>query len=186
MENNLNYYEILEIYPAAAQEEIDNAFRMALYKCHPDHNPDRPEWAHERTAAAVEAYNILSNPMKRKIYNFLIFAKIRKAPEEEKFNIFQGGKKKKYAEAVKCFKEGVELFDVDRPTSLLKFQQAYGTYKMSAAVYNMGVVYTHINKLSEALRAFKEAARLDKGNTHFEKTVERIQELMKEIDRARK
>ena len=186
MKNNINYYEILEIYPAATQEEIDNAFRMMLYKYHPDHNPDRPEWAHEKTAEVVEAHKILSDPMRRKIYNFLIFAKLRRVPKEEKFNIFQGGRKKKYREALKYFKEGVELFDVDKANSLLKFQQAYGTYKMSDAVYNVGVVYTHTNKLSEALRAFKESAKLDPANIHYEKTVDRIQELMREIDRARR
>ena len=68
----------------------------------------------------------------------------------------------------------------------MKFQQAYGTYKLGDAVYNVGVIYTHTNKLSEALRAFKEAVKIDVNNTHFEKTVEKLQELMRDIDRARK
>ncbi len=186
MKQNINYYEILEIYPAATQDEIDNAFRMALYKYHPDHNPDRPDWAHEKTAEAVEAYRILSDQIRRKIYNFLIHAKLRKQAGEEKFNIFQMGKKGKYEEALKSFKTGVELFEDDKGNSLLKFQQAYGTYKLSDAVYNVGVIYTHTNKLSEALRSFKEAVKIDPNNPHFEKTVEKLQELMRDIDRARK
>jgi len=182
----MNYYEILEIYPAATQEDIDNAFRMMLYKYHPDHNPDRPDWAHERTAEAVEAYKILSDPIRRKIYNFLIFAKLRKDAGEEKFSLFSMGKKKKYEESLIYFKEGVALFDTNKANSLLKFQQAYGTYKLKDAVYNAGVIYTHTNKLSEALRSFKEALKIDPSNTHYEKTVEKLQELMRDIDRARK
>ena len=92
MASKLNYYEILEIYPAATQDEIENAFRLMLYKYHPDHNPDRPDWAHARTSEAVEAYKILSEPMRRKIYNFLIFATLRKTPKEVKFGLFDMAK----------------------------------------------------------------------------------------------
>lgn len=186
MNLKINFYEVLELYPAATQEEIDNAFRAALYKYHPDHNPDKPDWAHERTSQAVEAYKILSDPLRRKIYNFLIFAALKKHPPEIKFNIFQGGDKKKYEEAVQYFKEGVEIFDADKAGSLLKFQQAFGTYKLSEAVYNVGVIYTITNKLSEAMRAFKEAVKIEPENQHYNKSTERLNELMRELDRARK
>jgi DnaJ-class molecular chaperone len=182
----VNYYEVLEIYPAATQDEIDNAFRAALYKYHPDHNPDRPDWAHERTAQAVEAYKILSDPLRRKIYNFIIFATLKKKPPEIKFNIFQGGEKKKYGEAVQYFAEGVELFDNDKAGALLKFQQSFGTYRLAESVYNMGVIYTATNKLSEAMRAYKEALKIEPENQHYIKATERFNELMREIERARK
>jgi DnaJ-class molecular chaperone len=182
----INYYEVLEIYPAATQEEIDAAFRGALYKYHPDHNPDRPDWAHERTSQAVEAYKILSDPMRRKIYNFIIFANLKKAPPEVKFNIFQGGDRKKYEEACRYFAEGVELYDMDKAGSLLRFQQAFGTYKMSEAVYNVGVIYTITNKLSEAMRAFKEALKIEPDNQQYLKTADKLTELVRDIDRAQK
>lgn len=184
--SKINYYEILEIYPAATQDEIDGAFRTALYKYHPDHNPDRPDWAHEKTAEAVEAYKILSDPVRRKIYNFIIFAYLKKQPAEVKFNIFQGGEKKKYEEAVRYFAEGVELFETDRANSLMKFQQAFGTYKMSEAVYNVGVIYMMTNKLSEAMRAFREALKIEPENQHYMKTAEKMNELIRELDRAAK
>jgi DnaJ-class molecular chaperone len=182
----INYYEVLELYPAATQDEIDAAFRAALYKYHPDHNPDRPDWAHERTAQAVEAYKILSDPMRRKIYNFIIFAALKKTPPEIKFNIFQGSDRKKYEEAVQYFRDGVDLYDTDKAGSLLKFQQAYGTYKLSEAVYNVGVVYTITNKLSEAMRAFREALKIEPDSQHYLKATERLNELMHELERARK
>lgn len=186
MPKKLNYYELLEIYPAATQEEIENAFRLALYKYHPDHNPDRPDWAHEKTAEVVEAYKILSDPIKRKIYNFLIFASLKENVEERKFSIFQIGEKKKFEEALKDFKEGVQLYDTNKASSLLKFQQSYATYKMHEAIYNMGVIYAVTNKLQEALRAFKEAEKLQPENQHYKRVIEKLSELMRDIDRVRK
>jgi DnaJ-class molecular chaperone len=185
--SEVNYYELLEIYPAATQEEIENAFRSALYKYHPDHNPDRPDWAHEKTSEVVEAYKVLSDPLRRKIYNFIIFANLKKTIKEYKFGIFQMGEKKKFEEALQYFKEGVELFEQDdKSSALLKFQQAYGTYKFGEAIYNVGVIYVITNKLNEALHAFREAQQLDTENQHYGKVLERLQELMKEIDKARK
>jgi DnaJ-class molecular chaperone len=185
MNLKINFYEVLELYPAATQEEIDNAYRAALFKYHPDHNPDKPEWAHERTAQSVEAYKILSDPLRRKIYNFMIFAALKKHLPEIKFNIFQGADKKKYEEAAQYFREGVELFDTDKAGSLLKFQQAFGTYKLSEAVYNVGVIYTAINKRDEAMRAFREAVKIEPDSQHYIKTTERFSELMREMDRGR-
>lgn len=185
MASKLNYYEILEIYPAATQDEIENAFRLMLYKYHPDHNPDKPDWAHARTSEAVEAYKILSDPMRRKIYNFLIFATLRKTPKEVKFGLFDMAKKKKYEEACVLFKEGIDIYETNKASALLKFQQAYGTYRMADAVYNIGVFYTNTNKLSEAVRAFSEASKIEPDNMHYAKTLERLQELVRELERNR-
>ncbi|MFP4466804.1 MAG: DnaJ domain-containing protein [Candidatus Goldiibacteriota bacterium] len=186
MAQDLNFYEILELYPAATQEEIDNAFKLMLYKYHPDHNPDRPDWAHEKTSQAVEAYNVLSHPLRRKIYNFMIFAVLKKAPAARKFNIFQGGEKKKYERARELFMEGVNNYDINKSAALGKFQQSYGTFKMSETIYNLGVLYTATNKLDEALRAFMEAVKLDPESQHYSRTLEKFRILKIEIERAKK
>ena len=85
-----NYYELLELYPAATQPEIEDAYRNMLYKYHPDHNPDNQDWAHEKMSAINEAYGVLSQPFRRKIYNFMLYAQFRDKPREIKFNLFQG------------------------------------------------------------------------------------------------
>ena len=80
-----NYYEILEVYPAAKLEEIETAYRMLLYKYHPDHNPDRADWAHKMTAKVVEAFQCLANPEKRKLHNFQIYCSVKKkVPETQR------------------------------------------------------------------------------------------------------
>ncbi len=180
-----NNYEVLELYPAATQEEVEAAFKAALYRYHPDHNPDRQDWAHEMTAQALEAYRILSDPMMRKIYNFRIFATFRKTVREMKFGIFQGGEKKKYEEACAVFNEGLRLYETDKSAALMKFQQAFGIYQLPEAVYNMGVIYSNARgKTSEAMRAFREALKLDPENTHYAKTVERYAELVREMEKG--
>lgn len=186
MAKKLNYYEILEVFPAATQDEIENAFRNMLYKYHPDHNPDKPDWAHEKTSEVVNAYKILSNQLRRTIYNFMIFATLREKVAEVKFNIFQGGDRKKYEEACAILQEGIAIYEAQKQNALIKFQHAFATYPLPEAVYNMGVFYTATNKLQEAMRAFREAVKIEPENQHYMRTVDKLTELIREIDKAKK
>lgn len=186
MAKKLNYYEILEVYPAATQEEIETAFRLMLYKYHPDHNPDRPDWSHEKTAEVVEAFKILSDPLRRKIYNFMVFATVKPALAERKFGIFQGNEKKKYEEAAGYFREAADLYETNRAGALIKFQQSFGVYRTAEAVYNMGVIFTATNKVQEALHAFGEAAKLEPESQHYARTLDKFKELHRELERVRK
>ncbi|MCE5300751.1 MAG: DnaJ domain-containing protein [Spirochaetia bacterium] len=186
----MNYYELLEIGPAATQDEIEEAKRAALYRYHPDHNPDRGDWAHERTSEVLEAYDVLSNPLRRKIYNFFIFATIRTSPPELKFNIFQGADKKKYEEACEKFMDAVADYDEKKKGDqlrevLTRFQLAFSIYPMAETSYNIGILHAKLNKLQEASHAFKKASELDPDNQHYRRTSEKLAELAGEIERAR-
>ena len=63
-----DYYEILNIPRDADTKEIKQAYRRLAMKHHPDRNPHNPE-AEELFKEAAEAYEILSNPDKRDIYD---------------------------------------------------------------------------------------------------------------------
>ncbi len=63
----MTYYEILEIREGASQAEIKSAFRRLAMVYHPDRNPDLEAVAH--FTKIVEAYEILSHPGKRRIYD---------------------------------------------------------------------------------------------------------------------
>lgn len=63
-----NYYEVLELQPGAAGEEIKRAFRRLSRKYHPDLNQDDAKAA-ESFRAAREAYEVLSNEKLRKQYD---------------------------------------------------------------------------------------------------------------------
>jgi len=63
-----DYYEILCISRNASQEEIKKAYRQAALKYHPDRNRGNKE-AEEKFKEASEAYEVLSDPRKRDVYD---------------------------------------------------------------------------------------------------------------------
>ncbi|MGA1868704.1 MAG: molecular chaperone DnaJ [bacterium] len=63
-----DYYEILGISNSASVEEIKKAYRRQALKYHPDRNPNDKS-AEEKFKDASEAYEVLSDPEKRKLYD---------------------------------------------------------------------------------------------------------------------
>ncbi|MCA9522134.1 MAG: molecular chaperone DnaJ [Myxococcales bacterium] len=63
-----DYYKVLEIERGADAGEIKKAYRKAAMKWHPDRNPG-DHHAEEQFKLAAEAYEILSDPQKRQIYD---------------------------------------------------------------------------------------------------------------------
>jgi molecular chaperone DnaJ len=63
-----DYYEVLGLNRDASDEEIKKAYRKLAMKFHPDRNPDSKD-GEEKFKEAKEAYEILSEPDKRKAYD---------------------------------------------------------------------------------------------------------------------
>jgi len=63
-----DYYQILGVSSNASAEEIKKAYRKMAMQHHPDRNRDKPE-AEEKFKEASEAYSVLGNGEKRKIYD---------------------------------------------------------------------------------------------------------------------
>ena len=63
-----NYYDILGVNKNSSQEEIKKAYRKLAVQFHPDKNPDNRE-AEEKFKEANEAYEVLSDEVKRKNYD---------------------------------------------------------------------------------------------------------------------
>ncbi|XP_044203573.1 dnaJ homolog subfamily A member 3, mitochondrial-like [Thunnus albacares] len=66
--NKQDLYEILGVSRTATQKDIKKAYYQLAKKYHPDTNPDDPE-AKEKFAKLAEAYEVLSDEVKRKQYD---------------------------------------------------------------------------------------------------------------------
>uniref|UniRef100_A0A8C5SZ17 DnaJ heat shock protein family (Hsp40) member B8 n=1 Tax=Laticauda laticaudata TaxID=8630 RepID=A0A8C5SZ17_LATLA len=53
----------------ASQEDIKRAYRKLALKWHPDKNPYNKEDAEKKFKAVAEAYEVLSDPQKRSLYD---------------------------------------------------------------------------------------------------------------------
>lgn len=64
-----DYYEVLGVSKSATDEEIKKAYRKLAKKWHPDANPDNREEAEKKFKELGEAYEVLSDSQKRKMYD---------------------------------------------------------------------------------------------------------------------
>ncbi|MCS7279306.1 MAG: J domain-containing protein [Thermodesulfobacteriaceae bacterium] len=82
-----DYYKILGVKKDATQEEIKRAYRKLAMKYHPDRNRGSKE-AEEKFKEINEAYAVLSDPEKRKLYDLYGSAEFERRYTTE--DIFRG------------------------------------------------------------------------------------------------
>jgi molecular chaperone DnaJ len=78
MSSKVDYYEILGVGRDADKDAIKKAYRALALKFHPDRNPGDAE-AEERFKEAAEAYEVLSDPEKRRLYDQYGFEGLNRA-----------------------------------------------------------------------------------------------------------
>mmetsp|Transcript_10852 Transcript_10852/g.40501 ORF Transcript_10852/g.40501 Transcript_10852/m.40501 type:complete len:335 (-) Transcript_10852:1685-2689(-) len=63
------YYDTLGVSPDADEKAIKRAYKKGALKWHPDRNLDNKEAAEEKFKKIAEAYQVLSDPEKKKVYD---------------------------------------------------------------------------------------------------------------------
>jgi molecular chaperone DnaJ len=64
-----DYYEVLGVGKDASADDIKRAYRRMALKYHPDKNPDNKKEAEAKFKECAEAYEVLSDPNKRRQYD---------------------------------------------------------------------------------------------------------------------
>ena len=64
-----DYYKILGVKRGATEDQVKKAFKKLAVRFHPDKNQDNPEEAKVKFQKIANAYETLSDPEKRRIYD---------------------------------------------------------------------------------------------------------------------
>lgn len=89
MADKKDYYDVLGVSKNATDAEIKSAFRKLAKKYHPDLNKDNPN-AEEKFKEAQEAYEVLSDENKRKMYDQYGHAGVNNGPGGAGYGGFNG------------------------------------------------------------------------------------------------
>lgn len=65
----VDYYDILQVDRNAKDDDLKKAYRKLAMKWHPDKNPNDKKKAEAKFKQISEAYDVLSDPQKRAIYD---------------------------------------------------------------------------------------------------------------------
>ncbi|XP_031395384.1 dnaJ homolog subfamily B member 13-like [Punica granatum] len=65
----VDYYKVLQVDRNATDEDLKKAYRKLAMKWHPDKNPNNKKEAEAKFKQISEAYDVLSDPQKRAVYD---------------------------------------------------------------------------------------------------------------------
>jgi DnaJ-class molecular chaperone len=172
-----NYYEIFKLYPPIDLSQLQDSYKQLIFEYHPDRNPDKPDWAIEKTMEIVEGYNILSDPAKRDIYNFQVKNDIRKEPGEMfgvKRGLLKMMKSKEEIEAEEHFSKANSFFE-DRDNwnqSQHEWLQAVKSVPGFAnAHYNLGILMGYQGNFKDAVSCFERVVKYNPGDYEAKKVL---------------
>ncbi|NXT03734.1 DNJB8 protein, partial [Jacana jacana] len=65
----VDYYKVLGLKKSASLDDVKKSYHKLALKWHPDKNPNNKEEAEKKFKAVAEAYEVLSDPQKRSLYD---------------------------------------------------------------------------------------------------------------------
>ena len=141
----MTYYQILEIDASANAVEIKKAFRRLAMKYHPDISNE--EEAETRFKIIYIAYDILSDPHKRKLYDEF---QLHKHIEEESEPVINEWRRKAYSQAGRYSRMQYREFD-DSMLSKITFHTHQGVAflfcfaLLCVGIITLGIGFMFIN-----------------------------------------
>ncbi|KAF2902895.1 hypothetical protein ILUMI_03287 [Ignelater luminosus] len=84
----VDYYKVLEVPRGATNAEIKKAYRKLALKWHPDKNPNNLEEATKKFKEISEAYEVLSDDSKRKIYDNRFYQRTSNSKSSRSFRSY--------------------------------------------------------------------------------------------------
>lgn len=205
MAGKRDYYKILGVSPMSSEEDIKRAYRSGSKKYHPDLNPDLKLFSEEKMRELVEAYEVLSDPERRKEYERQLHLQIRKSrrsaslvkmPKKTAFKkeesllerVFSPFMKKKPDEG----KTQLSPQDADLHFTLglsmaeneVFYDQAIDEFKIALrydpsypeAQWNLGIMYYRKGQFDEAVVCFQKVLILNKEDAAAKKMVELLRD----------
>ena len=173
----MDYYEILKIQPDASGEKIKNAYRSLAKDYHPDNLAGVPDavrkLAEEKFKKINEAYETLSNPEKRKVYDA---ERLSSQKQDLIVRIGELADLEQFAEAVEVAKRLYESFPKDN-----KCCDIYAEI-LSAYASQLAETETPDN-LKKARQSLEQALKVVKSET-IRKQITSDLELLKSVSRG--
>jgi len=111
----MDYYEELKLTKSAAHEDVTALFRRLGLQWHPDRNPDNPAEAKKKFDRICEAYDVLSNPLYRAIYDQYGMKGLKEGVADGRGGIVKGTGKYKFGANGDSLAIFVRVFGTDNP-----------------------------------------------------------------------
>lgn len=201
----MDYYKILNIEVQATDEEIRKAYHRMALKYHPDKNKSSD--AEERFKEVVEAYEVLSDPFKRRGYNLS-----RKLNEDYKFKLsdnilnfskhfFSQENINKFTNIVNNLSDGMSNYGVSINFELMlnnflnnirsgKYKDIYDEYRQFKKFYDIDFNKVHIDE-DELIKKYNEnmnkfSKKKENSKNKKDETEKKDLSKVKDINKIRK
>jgi len=111
----MDYYNALKLTKSASHDDVTAGFRRAALQWHPDRNPDDPAQAQKRFDQICEAFDILSNPLFRAIYDQYGSKGLKEGVADGRGGIIKGTGKYKFGANGASDEIFTRVFGTDNP-----------------------------------------------------------------------
>ncbi len=157
--------------------QLQETYKQLIFEYHPDRNPTRQDWAIEQTMEIVEAYNVLSDPQKRELYNFQVKNDIRKETGElfgVKRGLLKMMKSKEEVEAEEHFQKGVVFFEDKDNWNQAQHEWVTCTKLIPGFVnahFNLGILYGYQGNFKDSVSCFERTIKYNPADYEAKKTL---------------